>query len=293
MKAAAAEIFTRNSIKELEENITPVQEIFRLQGMTELLLAEQKYLPGQTTAKAVILAAARGVELGELTEKIPKAMVSIGKKKLVEHSIDTFRAIGINDVNIVRGYARENFKISGARFFDNEKFDSTGEAYSLYQAITAVQGELVLIYGDVLVKKYVLQQLLEAEGDIILAIDSDWESSRNSSRKADFVTCSDAHSRRAFNMDIDVISFLTGDRTGKIHGEWMGVAKFSAEGSRIVSDLLKRLFAESVEKDSHDIPALFEMILQSGKKIKAVYASNSSWLDIDSIDDVIFGSSFL
>jgi phosphoenolpyruvate phosphomutase len=46
MQQAAAQIYGEESVAEIEKQIVPVKEIFRLQDATELQKAEKKYLPG-------------------------------------------------------------------------------------------------------------------------------------------------------------------------------------------------------------------------------------------------------
>jgi phosphoenolpyruvate phosphomutase len=57
----------------IEDKVAPVSEIFRLQNAAELQEAEDRYLPkGAEDTCAIVLAASRGSELGELTEQQPK-----------------------------------------------------------------------------------------------------------------------------------------------------------------------------------------------------------------------------
>ena len=50
--------------------------------------------------KAIILAAGKGERLGELTRSIPKPMLKIGSKPILEHNIEWLRDYGIRDIYI-------------------------------------------------------------------------------------------------------------------------------------------------------------------------------------------------
>ncbi len=72
-----------------------MKEVFRLQNAEELLLAEERYLPkGRASMRAIILAASRGNELGDVTAGIPKAMVPIGGTPLLHKLVAQFRTAG-------------------------------------------------------------------------------------------------------------------------------------------------------------------------------------------------------
>ncbi len=45
MQKTAAQIYSEKTLLNVEENIVPVKEIFRLQNADELKIAEKKYLP--------------------------------------------------------------------------------------------------------------------------------------------------------------------------------------------------------------------------------------------------------
>ncbi len=54
--------------------------------------------------KLVILAGGRGSRLGEYTDKIPKPMVKINNKPIIEFIIDHYMNYGVNEVIIASGY---------------------------------------------------------------------------------------------------------------------------------------------------------------------------------------------
>src|ERR1044072_8533713 len=84
MQETTHRIFAERSIQNVEDGIVPVKEVFRLQNAEELMLAEERYLPKRRAwMRAIILAASRGNELGEVTAGIPKAMVPIGGTPLL------------------------------------------------------------------------------------------------------------------------------------------------------------------------------------------------------------------
>jgi len=54
--------------------------------------------------KAVILTGGKGKRLEQLTHDIPKVLVKVGEKTLIEHNIDKLRQVGINEIAVVVGY---------------------------------------------------------------------------------------------------------------------------------------------------------------------------------------------
>lgn len=89
MQDAAATLFEAQSLVRIEGKIAPVAELFRLQGADELKLAEKRYLPLSETPKALILAASRGQNFGDLTRDKPKTMLKYHGRSLLRRLVDT------------------------------------------------------------------------------------------------------------------------------------------------------------------------------------------------------------
>ena len=54
--------------------------------------------------KALILAGGRGKRLRPLTDKIPKSLIPINKKPLIQYTIKYLKKFGINEIIICTGY---------------------------------------------------------------------------------------------------------------------------------------------------------------------------------------------
>lgn len=57
--------------------------------------------------QAVILAGGRGTRLGETTDIIPKPLVKIGDRPIIQHIIDRYRRYNVNDIIVAGGYLCE------------------------------------------------------------------------------------------------------------------------------------------------------------------------------------------
>ena len=53
---------------------------------------------------AIIVAGGRGERLGHLTKDIPKSIIKIGGRPVIQHQIDLLRKYGITDIYILIGY---------------------------------------------------------------------------------------------------------------------------------------------------------------------------------------------
>jgi phosphoenolpyruvate phosphomutase len=293
MRATARQIKADEHLLNVEDRIVSVADVFRLQGDDELEQAEQRYLPKNAdAATAIVLGAGRGKELGELTESRPKCMVNVAGRPILAHIADTYRAVGVKDIRVVRGYRKDQVDIASLQYYDNDLHETTLEAFSLYKAVTALSGHCVVCYGDVLFKKYILQELLELDAEFAIAVDADWRVSRNRGRAADYVVCSQPNSRLTFQQPVRLVSYAPDDEAPGIHGESMGLLKMSPAGAEKLAALLNELAQQPMQLATLNMPDLIAMLIARGEQIAVIYTAGH-WIDIDMIDDVLVAGSFV
>lgn len=112
--------------------------------------------------KAIVLAAGKGTRLRPLTLAIPKEMIRVGTKPVIEHAINVLRAGGIKDILIVVGRKKEailDYLGSGERLGVDISYkiqeELKGTAHAVYQGGDFVSNEdFVVIYGDNYLKPY-------------------------------------------------------------------------------------------------------------------------------------------
>ncbi|HSO32074.1 MAG TPA: NTP transferase domain-containing protein, partial [Labilithrix sp.] len=289
MQATAKQIHSAQTLIGVEEKVATLAEVFRLQGESELEQAEKAYLPkGGPVARGIVLAAGRGDELGELVKDRPKSMVPIAGKPILEHILDAYRSANVRDLVVVRGFAKAAVDVQGATFVDNDAFDTTGELASLATARSALDGPCIVSYGDVLFKKYVLDELLETEGDFVVAVDS-MPVDKGRSRRADWAVCSEPHSRTTLLANVQLTDVLTDPTSPTISGEWTGLLKLSAAGAKQVLALIEAM--PKAELDKASMPDLLRRLVRDGKKVRVVY-TRGGWLDVNTLGDVVKGSAF-
>jgi len=125
--------------------------------------------------KAVILAAGRGTRMKELTHELPKPMLRVRGKPVLEHIVAGILAAGIREIFIVTGWRAEAIE---KHFGDGKKWnarisygrqlvqDGTGRAPELAKEFVD-DSSFLLTYGDILVPPETYSQMTQrfSEGD--------------------------------------------------------------------------------------------------------------------------------
>jgi phosphoenolpyruvate phosphomutase len=286
MQQVSRKIFEDQSLINVEGSIATVQEVFRLQGEDELREAEAAYLPGAgRVTNAIILAASRGAELGALTQEIPKTLLPIGGKSILARQIDEMRSLGIKGIAVVCGYGKDKIRLSGIQKVENDQFDTTSDLYSLYCAREHLTGDVVISYGDIVFKQYVLHALLADKSEISVIVDSDF---RKSGRALDYVKATAPYDRGFFNdtvrlVGLSSVNVSSGECPQEVDGEFIGLWKISATAVADVLRIMDAWHQEGVLKERTIVDLLSSLAAKGTVAIRYV---KGSWMDVDTIVDL-------
>ncbi len=123
--------------------------------------------------KAVILAAGKGTRMRELTAEIPKPMLLVQDKPILQHIVEGLVAAGISEICIIVGWKKE---VIEGHFGDGSAFgakiayvvqevqDGTGKAPELAKDFVG-DDSLLLTYGDILVKGETYTDMVKRFGE--------------------------------------------------------------------------------------------------------------------------------
>ncbi|HEV2046890.1 MAG TPA: sugar phosphate nucleotidyltransferase [Chthoniobacterales bacterium] len=109
--------------------------------------------------KAVLLAAGRGTRMRELTADLPKPMIEVRGKPVLQYIVEGLRDAGVHEFLVVVGYradAVQNFLGDGSRYKIEIQYttqvvqDGTGRVVDLARGFVGLS-PFVLSYGDILV----------------------------------------------------------------------------------------------------------------------------------------------
>jgi phosphoenolpyruvate phosphomutase len=295
MREVSRRIRDEESLVGVEGAIASVRDVFALAGNWELEEAERRYLgPTPAVARAIVIAASRGAALGPLTAERPKCMIDVRGQPLLRRLCGTLRECGVGDITVVRGYRKEAIDVPSIATVDNDAYETTGEAASLACAIDRLQGPCVVSYGDILFRRHLLDALLAAEGDVVVAVDAlqRGRADLDPERVTDRVGCSRRHTGDYLEDEAPVWLRRIGNdlAPAEADGEWIGLAKLSARGAALVAAELEAMRADGCLARASLLEMLSRLIA-AGHPIGVVYVLGG-WLDVDDAFDLARARNF-
>lgn len=237
----------------------------------------------------IIIAAGSATRLGEHTKKLPKGMLDINGKTILERQICLFKENGINDIIVITGPSKEKFKLENVFYVDDLHYEEHDVLGSLMAARNVMDNELLISYSDILFDNLVLQKILSSKADIGIAVDLNWEKA--------YVGRTEHPKSEADNVLINEEKILKikkniGPKKNYILGEFLGLIRLSAKGAKTFVNKYNEL--EKLHKGTfHEAPSLqkayltdmLQELIDSKIDVTPIFI-DGKWCEIDTPQDL-------
>lgn len=248
--------------------------------------------------KAIILAAGPSTRLRPLTEYLPKTLLEIDGKMVIEMTLDSLRSSGIDDIVIVRGYQKERIVFPDITYYDNPNFWENNILASLFYAEESMEGGFVFSYSDILYSKAIVEKLLNSPHDISLVVDTAWNEryagrTDHPTDEAELACVTDGRITR-------LSKFFNPEAA---YGEFIGLAKFSTKGAEILRRNYHRAkenktcgytgrFHDAISMNKAYLTDMIQELIMRGYPVHSVDIQKG-WVEMDTIQDFEYAKEMI
>lgn len=231
---------------------------------------------------AVIMAAGMGTRFGDKTELIPKGFIPAGGIPMVERSIQTLKACGIEHIIIGTGYHKEHYEAlaereTGIKCVFSPHFAETNSMYTLYNNKKTIgDDDFILLESDLVFEKKAITALMECEAPDVMLI-----TPVTKFQDQYYVECDDNNILTRCSVNKEELY---------AKGELVGIHK--------LSNTFYKKMCEDYVKIVDDKPKLgYEYeLLSISQHISPVYVLNVPgllWYEIDDVDDLAYAEEYI
>lgn len=249
--------------------------------------------------RAILIAAGRGKRLGPHTEEIPKSMVPVGKRPILGWVWEAFRAAGIEELVVIRGYRGDVLEqfvrglVPRATFVDNTEWPTNNVLLSLGYARAYLDQPCLVSYSDIIFTPEVARAAVESPAEIGLVIDR---------RFRDIYEGRTEHPLEEGEV-ADLMPDGSVARVGKkalppaeAVGEYIGLARLGARGVATVANTLDRIAQRFAGREDQPFQRaatyrnayqtdLWQELIDTGIRIDPVLIEGQ-WREIDTGQDL-------
>ena len=109
---------------------------------------------------AIIIAAGSGKRISDDVKSIPKSMINVNGKPIINFQIEVLKKSGIKKIFVITGKYHEKFNVNNVEYVhdkEHEKHDILG---SLMEGKEFLKGDVVILYSDIIFEEKIIQQIL-------------------------------------------------------------------------------------------------------------------------------------
>jgi phosphoenolpyruvate phosphomutase len=265
---------------------------------------EQQFLPvGSERITAIIAAAGFEKQLLPLIEDKPKCLLDIKGKTILDRQVAVLNECDIREIALVRGYKKDAITLPNIRYYDNDRYEETGELFSLFCAERELTGRIIVLYGDIIFDSTVLEKLLKSPADISIVVDLAWfdQEQRNVQPvhlNPDLVSLVEPPGKSYLTRFIMPEGEHRVVRIGQhipreqAHGEFIGMAMFSERGTQTLRDCYRASQKKCASSGFHESPSLaqasltdlLQELIDQGHPVQAVPIFKG-WMEVDSFEE--------
>ncbi len=232
--------------------------------------------------RTIIMAAGTSERLRPLTEHVPKTLLRLGEKTILEHILDTSYAVGLRHFDIVTGHGHKAVEQAAVEYRErhpdvhinliyNDQYNNSGNVVSMLYAKEVFDEDFILINSDTIFHRDILERLVQSKHANAMVID-------------DYKTLSDEEMKVHIDDNQNITHIHKSLDPDKAYGEYIGVLKLS---KGIKHQLVKSLDATIANDNSvYYEDALQHMITQHGVDIKPISTHGQPAMEIDTHEDL-------
>ncbi len=237
--------------------------------------------------KIIVIAAGSGKRLGESTKNVPKYLIKVNEKTIMEHQLDVFKKIPYESFIVITGPHKEKFTLNNITYVEDKNYPQHDILGSLMEARNYISGDVLIVYSDIIFDDNILSKIVESKSDIGIAVDMNWEKAYEGRTE---------HPRaEAENVLVngnEILKIKKNITDENNIGEFLGILKLSAKGSEAF--VKKFLELEGTHAGRfHDAPSLqkayltdmIQELIDSGIKVSPIMISGK-WCEIDTRQDL-------
>jgi len=234
----------------------------------------------------VILAAGAATRLRPITDSIPKCLLRIGDRAILERTIRAVFHAGVIDFTIVVGFQdwmiknflKRNFPSLDFTFVVNDRFEQTNNAYSLLLAAEEIEGhELLLLDSDIVFDDDIISLLATSSNGSSIAVRT-----RGSVGEEDI--------KVEVNPKKEIVRIGKEIPIASAYGESIGIERFSrGDTTALFRTLEKRIRGENRVNEFYE--ASFQEMIGDGAHLHAIDIGTHRAVEIDTLDDLHMAES--
>jgi choline kinase len=224
--------------------------------------------------QAILLAAGRGLRLRPYTEQIPKTLLEIHDRAIIDYILGSLDLDEIDEIIVVGGFQIDRLEkhLEGTssrrvRLVDNPEY-ADGSVLTIEKALPFIHDSFLLLNGDHIHPREMIRRMVTRSSGITCACDSDRQ-----------LTDDDMKIKLRDGVVWQIDKKLTDYECGYIGMTFCHLDRF---------DTYRRYIDQTREQrgTGANVEAIIQQLADGGERIEVLDCSGLGWIEVDTAEDL-------
>lgn len=223
------------------------------------------------------------------TAETPKCFAEVNGQRLIDWAVGAFAGAGVTDICFIGGYQIEKVRRDYPQFTfrHNTGWEHNNILLSLMHAEDQMSGGFICCYSDILFTSEVVRRTLQDPGDIVLSVDTRWLD------RYQHRTQHPPDDGEKVTVRNDIVTRVhRGIPPAAAHGEYTGMAKFTAAGAAQLREHFAQAkaryagqpFREAAVFEKAYLILLFQEMIEAGVRFSHA-DTTGEYMEVDTQED--------
>lgn len=182
----------------------------------------------------------------------------------------------------VSGYEAESVQESYPQlnYIHNNDWESTRAGWSFLGVLPTKPKETLVSYSDILFREATVKKLMQTDGDVVVAVDSQWRSRYAGRNLEDLNRC-----EKVCVLDDGITCLGANIDISKATAEFIGLARFSKKAIEQLAEIKKLSDSDNAHLKQANLSNLIELLRIRGLKVVAVEV-DGDWSELNESADI-------
>lgn len=245
---------------------------------------------------AIIIAAGSASRLGEKSKNLPKVLLKVNGKTILDHQISLLQKFGINKIIVILGPHAKKFTQKNIEYVHDFNFKNHDILGSLMAAQNYFDDDVLVFYSDILYDESILDIILNTKCDVGIAIDLKWQ--QNYIGRTDHLKIEAENVLIKNEHVLKIKKNINNSKHNEKIGEFLGIMRLSSSGCNLFVKKYRKLkeshtgnFHEAISFDEAYLTDMIQELVDSKIYIKPIII-DGKWCEIDTQQDLDKANQF-
>ena len=111
----------------------------------------------------IIIAAGSGKRISNDVKDLPKSLLMVNGKPIIDYQIQALKQVGITDIVVITGQHDSKFELNNVQYVKDHHYEKHDTLGSLMEAKDFLKNDVLVLYSDIIFESKIIRQIMDSQ----------------------------------------------------------------------------------------------------------------------------------